>query len=327
MKGEGSTARFLYAALRRYTAIFLGASAEAAELRGPSFLLSARQRKRRAISDISTCLLQIKRHALGQRVDISLPTSRASARASSVEPIDFSQIHQDFSIAVSYSSFLTSLSEETEGRFLNVYRSVYEEVLVKKAVIVYLKKRTFKALPPSLHRCISVVATSFCLACKRPISHKMTLRHKASKAHRKEEPKYLRLTQALSNSILSRCSQYLRVFKTELKAAATDAMPHAVTKISLAPIRMKSSPASSSWWTKKHLLDIKYSCSLCDREFFGQRYFLHHFSQKPHREALKALHIHNYKDFEGITTKEGVLERSSLYFNHQPSPSPNTKLN
>ncbi|KAI5186286.1 hypothetical protein NEIRO03_2243 [Nematocida sp. AWRm78] len=222
------------------------------------------------------------------------------------------------------------------------YKSIYEEVEVKRRIIQYFKKakyitqcrisnrlnnstNTTESTPEHIiqhtkrHMHIKPINTlekytelsiqciiedkSYCIPCRRIITDKMRIRHNNSKIHENQKSVYLKMSlqqikilDKIFYKIFYNNKQYLKyLLKKEIKTVK-------IEKISITPYK-----------TTKKKTSLNYTCNICNNTFYQENTFIRHFTQKEHKFSLEKFKLKNKKEFTGITEKENIKKRISLY--------------
>jgi len=254
---------------------------------------------------------------IGKRLKKSWKGDGVGYRVPFGEP-GLKDVYMKAKIKGSYAEFLRDILGEAgeEGR-RRVYRSDYEEIRVKIRVLKYLKSvQKLQVLPKAeidTKRFEGLEESVFCVACRRAIHKKMTRRHAAAKAHAGEAPVYFKISRISAKLLLRRVAQYAAVFRKEIEHAVQ------ARKSAESPRIEKIDPTRENFSKqprRKFLSEIpKFTCDICNKAFSEEKEFLKHFRKKPHQSNLKKtlkeqkIPHPTPKAFEGIATKESILQR------------------
>ncbi|KAI5189695.1 hypothetical protein NEMIN01_0648 [Nematocida minor] len=208
-----------------------------------------------------------------------------------------------------YLQFLRGLKKNKR----EIFTADYEEIEVKRKVSKYFREFTPYVPPHKIvnkHRYTELESRSYCIPCRRVIANKMAARHNSSKAHEKDKPVYLRITEAQAHQIDQEFISHIKRNKLHLNNLIQRQL-----KVKPKNITLSVYPHQKITWKEKTgRVDIKYECRVCDRTYTNETLFMSHFAQREHKGKLRSLGIKNSSDYIGLTTKEDVQKRKNLYF-------------
>ncbi|KAI5184735.1 hypothetical protein NEHOM01_0337 [Nematocida homosporus] len=270
--------------------------------------------------NITRSLFLFQRHLKGQTITLRPFTLSLNSEVVKVTLLAkaLSAIYQKYKITTDFTTFISSLI--TPHSKDSIFRSVYEELTVKKEILISLSQikpaKTKHPLitpirPPKPRQLPPLSQTSYCLTCRRPIANKMSKRHALSKHHQTTPPIYSRHTQGSAYTVLAKFSRVIPYYTSHLITIQQSQLVLPLSRVSIHPYSATTATTTTTA-PKPTKSPPTYTCNICHSTQTTQAAHQKHFQQKAHRTALKAIGTSNPDKHNTFPTPAAILRHHQL---------------